>query len=167
MAKKTYYEIDPISSTAVALNDSSGTPNTEVLSCRASWSPAREIVSLVGCDNPAVLILDGGTRDVSLILEIQDETMANVFTKLSALDRVCRGDQSVPIDYLTKDTFNFAVAIDGSTKYGFKRCKLIRIEPDYRAQYTSGGVDYRLLEAPVFTRVLIEFQSGTSTMAVL
>jgi len=167
MAKTTYYEIDPISSTAIALNDSSGTPNTEVLSCRGAWMPQTEIISLVGCDNPMDIELDGGTRNISLILEIQSASMDEVYTKLAALDTALKGDASVPYDLLTKGRFHFAIAIDGTTKYGFRRCKLERIEPDYRAQYTSGGVNYRLLERPYFTLVLIEFRSGSQTMIAL
>jgi len=166
MAKTTYYEIDPISSTALALNDSSGTPNTEVLWCHAPWVAGTEIVSLAGCASSG-FVSTAGKRTVSLALEIQSESMANVYTKLEALYTACKGDQSIPSDPLTKDTFNFAIAIDGSTKYGFKRCRIDRLDPDFRAQYTSGGVNYRLLEPPYFTQVLIEFASGTTGMETL
>ena len=167
MAKTTYYEIDPISSTAIALNDSSGTPNTEVLECSIPWEVVTKSITLVGCATSSTIDLIGGRRSIALVLEIYSESMDSVYSKLAALDTACKGDQSVPEDPLTKGTFNFAIAIDGSTKYGFPYCRAVRIEPDLRAQYTSGGVNYRLLQQPYFTRVRIEFRSGTQSMTTL
>ena len=167
MAKTTYYEIDPISSTAIALNDSSGTPNTEVLWCSIPWEASTDITSLVGCGSTTAIVSTAGRRAISLELEIQSESMDNVYTKIAALDVACAGDKSIPIDLLTQNTFNFAIAIDGSTKYGFQYCRIVRIDPDLRAQYTSGGVSYRLLQQPYFTRVRLEFTSGTSSMVQL
>lgn len=154
MAKTTYYGIDPISDSVLALNDFSGTPNTEVLLFIPRTVFDQTLVSFVGCSTGISAYVD--TRQVNLFMqiEIQTRNMSQIYAKYNEIYKALQGDQAVP-KTSTRGTFNLVVAKDGGTSYGFIRCVRTGFDMNVRAFQTDDGVDFPLVQAPVLTVVTI------------
>ena len=158
MAKYTYYAIDPTSSDAVALNDDSGTPETQVLVFEARGGHERVRRAFVGCSTGFSFETDDAELSILIVVEIQSRSMADIYSKVDALDTAVRGDVSVPGG---DGTFSMIVAKDGTTEYGYKKLLQRTFDVNYRPYYRStGGTDYPLVEAPYFTQVTIEATSA-------
>ena len=165
MAKLTYYAIDPSSSSVLELNDSSGTPNTQVLSMAGSAQFDREVASYTGCNVAFSYVYRNSETTLRFLLQIRSHVMDEVYSKIQELEVALAGDVSVPGG---TGLFDLVMAVDGATYYGYRDCMLVRFNPNWRAQYTIGGDEFILRDrGPVFTLVSISVKTSYPNLAEL
>jgi len=157
MAKLTYYAIDPSSSTKLALNDSSGTPNTQVLTFNGKALFDRSVSSYIGCNTAFVYRRYTSETILQFLLQIRTHVMDEVYDKMEELEVALTGDVRVPGG---TRLFDLIVAVDGSTYYGYQKCMWSGFNTNWRAQYTIGGDEHVLKTPPVFTLVTIRAKTS-------
>ena len=157
MAKLTYYAIDPVSSSVLGLNDSSGTPNTQVLSMTGRGMHDREVANYVGCNVGFSYIRKPSETTLKFVLQIRSHVMDEIYDKMQELEIALAGDVRVPGG---TGLFNLRMMVDGTTYYGYKNCMLTGFNSNWRARYTIGGTEYILKNSgPVFTLVNISVKT--------
>ena len=164
MAKLTYYAIDPSSSDVLELNDSSGTPNTQVLTMTGSAQHDREVASYTGCNTAFMYTRKTSETILKFLLQIRSHVMDEVFDKIQELEVALAGNVSVPG---ATRLFNLIMAVDGATYYGYQKCMLVGFNPNWRAQYTIGGDEFVLKVPPVFTLVAISVKTAYPNLTEL
>ncbi len=162
--KYNYYAIDPKSSSILVLNDSTGTPNTQVLSCTEQAVHEHVTRSFVGCNTAFTYLRDRAEVRLRILLQIRTVSMSELYDKMAELKLALHGDARIPGG---NRRFDFIMAYDGSTYYGFENCTLVRFNPNWRPQMRIGAVDYPPKKEPYFTITKIMIQTAYSNMVEL
>ena len=111
---------------------------------------------MAGCEHSFIYHTHDVMLTISIEIEIQTREMAEIYDKVSDLKTAINGDVRIPGG---DRRFNFIIAKDGSTEYGYKKLIWTQFLVNYRPYHRAGGVDYAIVVAPYFTRVYIEAES--------
>lgn len=163
MAKTTFFGINPISGSILALNDFSGSPNTEVLYFIPRIIFGQENVTFTGCSTGININVD--TRDLNLFVEVEIQTrdMDLLHTKLNEIYAAMQGDTSIP-KQPTRGKFHFITGRDGGTDYGYINCVRTGMDVNLRAYQRDGAVDFPLVQPPALTIVRIQACTSEATL---